>query len=366
MENKKIALLTINDVNFGNRLQNFALTNILEKKDYLVCTLVLNKILFKKRLRTFYYQFIFSLKNIFKKNMYEKQRKNKFARFNLGLSFYTKILLGNKMKKEIGEKFDCFVIGSDQIWNPNFYGDTILFNFLPFISENKKIAIAPSISCDSLTPAQTYFFQQGLSNFKYLSCREEQGSRLIEKVSGKHCETIIDPTLMLSQDEWNKVIKKPSFHKENERYLLLYFLGNLTNEYCNIIDEISKKYNLNVINILDKTSVYYSCGPSEFIYMIKNASLVITDSFHGSIFSYIYDKPFKIFKRVDNIKSMNSRLENLIDKLHLPSDIFISSKDNLDIDNILNVEYDKSYLKNEQTKFNEYVDSCLEQVMKVE
>ena len=128
-----------------------------------------------------------------------------------------------------------------------------------------------------------------------------------------------------------------------------------------IINNISKRYNLKIIDIYDKNSKYYTCGPSEFIYMIKNCSIMLTDSFHGSVFSYIYNKPFRIFRRIDSIQSMNSRLENLINVLHLSNDIYINM-DTFDIEHVLDEpNYDKTILDGEQKKFKDYLDKAFKE-----
>lgn len=163
---------------------------------------------------------------------------------------------------------------------------------------------------------------------------------------------------MLSKEEWDQIIKKPVFHDENKKYVLLYFLGNLTEEYKGSIAVISDRYNLEVIDVLDKNSRYYTCGPAEFVWMIKHAELILTDSFHGSVLSYIYDKPFRIFGRVDGNVSMNSRLVNLLDKLQLSEKTYITKDSSLD--NLLEVHYDKHCLEAEQKKFRKYLDEAFE------
>ena len=187
-----------------------------------------------------------------------------------------------------------------------------------------------------------------------MSCREQQGADLISKLVNKPVEALVDPTLMLRAEDWLKVAKRPKFHDENKKYILVYFLGELTPSYKYVLNLISKKHNLEIVNLLDKNSKYYTCGPSEFIYLVSNCELMLTDSFHGSVFSYIFNKPFRIFKREDKIKSMNSRLVNLINKLHLDENIYFEFGKG--IDNIFETNYDKSYLKQEQEKFNNYMD----------
>ena len=352
-----IGIITINDYNIGNRLQNYA-----------VCKLSLNygqtfNINFEKKAQRiiikYLKRYLKKLLIILKKNektIFYKRELN-FDNFNKTYIPTKTIVYKEKNMKSCDEIFDTFVVGSDQVWNPNFFSDMSI-NMLSFTETNKKIALAPSIGVTELTDDQKSIFAKNLSDFKLLSCREEQGSKIIKEIIGRECTTLIDPTLMLSKEEWSLIEKKPIFHDETKKYILLYFLGNITQDYDKFINLISEKYNLQIININDKKSIYYSCGPSEFIYMINHSSIVLTDSFHASIFSYIFEKPLKIFNRIDDNKNMNSRLVNLINVLELPQSILFDIN-NYEINKILDKpNYDKTNLKKEQIKFYMYLDKA--------
>ena len=359
----KLGIITIYDkTNLGNRLQNYAVYHLLgeygEVKNIIRTYGCENK---KHRNPLFsktYHKVKDVAKFFLKHNSYKiyNPRNKNFLSFN---KFITngETLDMNTDYKELDNKYDYFIAGSDQVWNPTFGVNGMHINMLSFTSSSKKIALSPSIGITSLTDDQRQEFKERLSDFKFLSCREEQGSKMIREITGRGCTTLIDPTLMLSSEEWDKVSKKPSFHDDSKKYILLYFLGEMTEEYKNIINNISIKYNLEIINIYDKNNIYYSCGPSEFIYLISHCEIMLTDSFHGSVFSYIYNKPFRIFERVNGM-SMNSRLINLINVLHLDN-LYINKDTN--IDNILEVHYDKTYLENEQKKFKDYLDMCFKE-----
>lgn len=359
---EKIGIVTINDYgNFGNRLQNYALQKTLSNfgkvetmrknelyinlNSYLSCFVVF----VKNNIRTIA-KFLLKPKQF----IIDKQRDTSFKKFNKNIKFGAKIKL--KHNNKINYEYDYFIVGSDQIWNPNFHTNHEV-TFLSFASPTKRIAVAPSIGITELTSEQINDFKVGLKDFKKLSCREESGSEIIRSITRRECTALIDPTLMLSKEQWNRVARKPSFHND-DKYILIYFLGTITDEYQQIIKNISDKYSLKVINIYDKKSDYYACGPSEFVYLVSHCTIMLTDSFHGCVFSYIYDKPFRIFERQTlNIKSMNTRLVNLIKVLHL-GNLFINTSTS--IDNILDVNYDKSYLEYEQKKFNDYLNECFE------
>lgn len=355
---KKIGIVTItDDGNLGNRLQNYAMQVVLSKyghvssiKRYYNCE-KLSKI--KLMSRNKFNRCKIIIKKILGRNYYSNKRLLNFYNFNKNIN-YSYLLNRNTDYKRINKKYDCFIAGSDQIWNPNIFNDKLEINMLTFADDAKKLAIAPSIAVDALTKKQEKIFKDNLKNFKFLSCREEIGADLIKKIVGKDCISLVDPTLMLSQAHWDKLSRKPKFHDDTKKFMLIYFLGNINEEYKVQIHQISDKFKLEIINISNKNSIYHTCGPSEFLYLIKHCEIMFTDSFHGSVFSYIYNKPFKIFKREDKSISMNSRLTNLIKKLNLNDNIYF--KNDLDLSRLFEVEYDKSFLINEQKKFTKYLE----------
>lgn len=366
---KKALVFTISDyMNYGNRLQNYALIKILRnsgiearnapqifcKEDYIcVSDSSLEKLikrimpysLWKKRIQSVFH------------NDADERYKN-FLRFAAMYNDAPSVVFVKHnheiLEKIEGKEVSYFVSGSDQVWNPEFFKN-LYINMLGFAPPYKKIAIAPSISVDKLEDWQKAEFQKYLTSFRALSCREQRGTDIIKEATGLECVTLIDPTLMLDAEEWDTVIERPTFH-EDGKYLLIYFLGNLTAEYQEIIDSIAKKYNLKIIDAYI-TGKYYQCGPSEFVWLIKNCELMLTDSFHGTVFSYIYDKPVRVFKRKDHLGSMNSRLENLIKVLHL-EDIFIDEINHCDDD--FTARYDKKYLEIEKKRFCDYLSEVFD------
>lgn len=363
----KIAIVTITDMNLGNRLQNYAVQQILKSYNLEVETLIkpqnYRNIKLKDRIKNTFIDKISLFSNFFIKNIKLKRRYN-FINFNKKIKFSNIKIVGKINKKKLcklDSKYDFFAVGSDQIWNPNFYDDNLEIEMLDFTCNIKKIAISPSIACDNLTNSQIIEFKKRLAEFDCLSCREEQGAKLIEKITGKTCISLIDPTLMISSKDWDKILKKPKCYKIKSKYILIYFLGILSEEYIKEINRFSKAHNLKIININDKNSVFYEVGPSEFIYLIKYSSIIMTDSFHGAVFSYIYNKPMKIFKRQGFGGSMNSRLTNLINKLHLKENILFNN--NIE-DDILEMKYNKKDLEFEQKKFKKYLDDFFSNKLK--
>lgn len=361
-----IGYITINDeTNLGNRLQSYATYKLLSRYDKTQC-IVRNYFCEGKKRRIPWspIRIVIKIKNkiIYKmasdektQSEYERLRYQNFREFS-GLIQNGETLTTDTDYSRLESEYEVFVAGSDQIWNPNLFPDMYI-NMLGFVKDKRKISLASSISKDRLYPEEKYEFKKYLNSFYALSCREERGSDLVHELTRKKCETLIDPTLMIEKGEWISLMKKPYFHKEDKSFILLYFLGGRTEEFYDKLSRISQKYNMEVIDIYDKKSPYYSCGPREFLYLISNTALLLTDSFHGSVFSYIFDKPFKTFVREDT-RSMNSRLLTLSDKLRLENKMFIHDVEEIG-DEAFHVHYDKSFLKSEQQKFRKFLENAL-------
>lgn len=350
----KIGIITITiGENIGNKLQNYALQQtILKYADE--CETIKYNDYKKKNL----------IKDILKKTLFYKKFKNQIIRTTNFKHFlknirYTDFTISNEnIPLEKLKYYDYFVAGSDQIWNLHYKENSKVF-FLGFCEKNKKIAYAPSFGSSIIPSNVPDEIIDWIKNIKCLSVREDDGKDIIKKLTGRDdTEVLVDPTLLLNQEEWNKLIKKPKWHKE-KKYILNYFLGELSIDRKKEIERVAKENNCEVINILDKNDPYYGCGPSEFLYLEKNAFLICTDSFHSSVFGFIFDRPFIIFEREEaSIVSMNSRLNNLINKFELKNRKY--NEKNISVKNIEH-NYKKSYaiLKKEQEKSEEYIKRAL-------
>lgn len=339
---KKVGIISIYDNdNYGNRLQNYAVQEVLKKINCEPETIInwaetnqqISKLVeFKKCIRK-------KLGNVKRTIKYLKKQQNKqryecFVKFNKhNIKFSNKVITYNNAKK-IQEKYDYIIVGSDQVWNPNF-GRLSPIDLLTFSDSNKNISYAASFGVSSITKENEKKCKEALKNLKCISVREQAGKDIIRKLRiEKDVEVLIDPTMMLNDKEWSKVAIKPKQLK-TDKYIINYFLGNLSDKRKKEIERVGKENNCEVINILDPKGGFYSTGPAEFLYLIKNAFLVCTDSFHSCVFSILFNRPFIIFDREDNVVSMNSRIETLLDKFKLE-----------------NREYNNKTIRNEQLKID--------------
>ena len=248
--------------------------------------------------------------------------------------FYSKDSISNFYDSsnldELNNLCDCFCAGSDQIWNyPLSFGEIM---YLPFVSNDKKrISIATSFGeikqnfpNDSVSRLAKYF-----SNFSKISVREQFGKTILKEKFGIESDCVLEPTFCIDKQIYENIISSSHFH-END-YVLAYIL-NPTEEKLKFLKITETKLNKKIVVIADGDltskyapwsnkkyvkmfpNVYCDIDVSDFLKAFKSASYVITDSFHGSVFSIIYNKQFITFC---NYCRGAERFYDLLDKFKL-------------------------------------------------
>lgn len=233
----------------------------------------------------------------------------------------SKLLLRSEELPPAARKYDAVLCGSDQIWAPNVFRKEYMLNFVP--DEIDKYSYAASIGLNTIPDELTAQYQTYLNRFRMIGVRETQGVQLISELlpdySGKLLD-VLDPTFLVPLRFWDEIAVSP---KTDTSYLFCYFLGNQTWQ---------RQYAADWAKAHDLTAIIYSndpadrqyadrhvryMGPREFIGYLKNAAHVMTDSFHGTVFSLIYQKQFHVFYRFDENDPLcqNSRIDNLIGKI---------------------------------------------------
>ena len=362
---KKVGIITLNDNNnYGNRLQNYAVQELLSEKGFQVET-IKNRVDMKSKniwkTKGKIGKILKKIKNKLDQNIYKnniKIRKENFDEFNKKYMINTDFCISaNNIKENLNEQYDYFIVGSDQVWNPNLKRLTNM-ELLSFAEPKKRVAFSASFAVNEINKEKKELLKKYLNDFKAISVREQKGKEIIEGVlERKDTEVLVDPTMLLDSTKWEKISKKPKNFKNN-RYVLNYFLGNIDREYKEAIEKVAKENKCEIINILDKKGEFYGCGPSEFLYLEKNAFLVCTDSFHSSVFAILFGTPFCIFERKEKIESMNSRLDTLLDKFNLndrkfkgsiPKECFYYNKENIN-----------KILEEERQKANKFLINALD------
>ena len=226
--------------------------------------------------------------------------------------------------------YDCFIAGSDQIWNPKKFGKNVVSMFgLMFANRNKKkIAYAASVGAEQAIEQNQDLFRAILDNLDYISVRELTARDILQKYTEKKVELVLDPTLLLESKEWSGISVKPEGHGE---YIFSYFLRERQNMHDNQMKSIANIINRKHLCISDDLGCYVregdvqisDAGPCEFIGYIQNSTMVFTNSFHGMVFSIMFHRPFWVFLRnkTSDVKSMNNRVVDFLKMLGLENRI---------------------------------------------
>ncbi len=227
-----------------------------------------------------------------------------------------------KIDAKFHENYSFFSVGSDQVWGW-FTADIAEFVFLKFAPRAKRLAFAPSFGSAKIDQKYRKVFSEGLNGFNTISVREKSGAQLVEKFTGKEAVVLCDPTMCLSREEW-LAFSATHHEKPKEKYILTYFLGEKNVEVNNILFKYSKDYKVVELNNLE-VSKYYAINPSEWVDYINDATLFLTDSFHGVVFSILMHTPFAVYKRVGG-ENMQTRITHILEKFSLQDRFEISAE----------------------------------------
>ncbi len=336
----KIGIVTITDgANYGNRLQNYAMQQLLKKYADDVETLRITT----SRDRNLISSTIWYLKDLIKlalgrkDTFFEYRKRNKrFADYNKkNLKFSNFALNNNMASQEVSEKYDFFVCGSDQIWNTNFsIIRANIKNYLATFAEGKKrIAFAASFGVSTLDKNYNSLFKSELMKFNSIALREKSGKDIVDKLIKSESSVVLDPTLLIEKKEWIELEKAPSFY-DSQRFVMTYFLSDESENVKRFVEKYARDKGLIIYNLeiefkndsqVENKAVFCT-SPDEFIWLVHHAECVFTDSFHASVFSIIFKKPFLVYERVaaEMNNDMSSRIDTLLNKFDL-----MECKDNI-------------------------------------
>ncbi len=285
-------------------------------------------------------------------------RNNKYKEFrkNFNLSITTKNY--QELNDLAKNNYSSVIVGSDQLWLPvNVVADYYTLNWVP---ENiNKISYATSFGVSNIPKKYYDKYNTFLNKINHLSVREESGLKIIKDIANRDAKLVCDPTILLTKEEWEEIAIKERIIKE--KYILCYFLGNNIEHY-KFAERLREKtgYKIVSLNHADEYVKYadkyadiipYNIGPKEWLNLIKNAEYVCTDSFHGTVFSLIYNKIFFNFRRYNSkVKgSTNSRLDSLLNIANVNKERILTGSEN--IEKVLKYKIDFNKVNDNLNKF---------------
>jgi polysaccharide pyruvyl transferase WcaK-like protein len=339
---KKVGIITFHCAdNYGAVLQVFALMEVIKANNFNVEIIDYSPI----EIINPYTQFInikYSIDNkgylkttkeIIKRIFDYKKIKTRIKNF----SEFRKDYLNLSVKKYLTEleltkdrpKYDFYITGSDQVWNPDFFLKTGGAYFLDFADKTGvKISYAASIA-KQVEEKHLIYYEQYLKNFDYISVRENSAKEILSKYTDKEVSVTVDPTLLISKERWSEI----ATYNNKTKYILVYDLikDPVT---VSIANKIAKNYNCKIISYssgkgYDNWYCSFSVSsPTEFLGLVENAEFIVTSSFHGTAFAIIFNKPFYTIPH----PTRGSRMIDLLHDLGLNERI-INTADNFSIAN---------------------------------
>ena len=333
----RIGLVSVTNHNFGSILQTYALqiavrkmgceVNILKYKERLSAKIkrLANSEYAVSRLKSIYKMFVMNILHP-KQDSLLQQRSHVFQDFINNKLVFSKSCCSRKELSTLCSNFDVVLLGSDQVWHPmNLLMDFFTLTFVP--DNIRKGAYAPSFGVSEIPHSYREAYRTYIGRIDYVSCREMAGVKIIKELTGKDVPMVCDPTLLLTAADWECCLSDTISFRE--KYVFCYFIGDNPHQRL-LAKEYAQKNNYKIAALLhideyiasdegyaDYTP--YNVGPSEFLYLIKDAECVMTDSFHATVFSLQFHKPFYTFNRFENGRrnSTSSRIDSLLSTVEL-------------------------------------------------
>lgn len=250
-----------------------------------------------------------------------KKRVERFCMFHKENTKMGKRYVSMKDLYKDNPDYDVYMVGSDQVWNPSA-SSSIEPYFLTFAPKSApKISYASSFGVSKIDTNLQNRYKELLSNIDHISVREQSGVDLVKSLTGRDAHLVLDPTLLINSAEWPVHAKE--YTGMPDKYILVYQLlpsdklpllaKKLTEESgCPVYYLAKRAFG---IKAAEGMNVILDAGPSEFVWLIANASCVITNSFHGIAFSVNFGKPF--YAVLNKNRGGNARITSLLSQVGL-------------------------------------------------
>lgn len=253
----------------------------------------------------------------------------------------TKIFYKQSELKENIPKADIYITGSDQVWGPWFDLEPFFLDFVP--DESKKISYAASFGRESISVDEKRRIKYLINRLDDVSVRETSAVSLCDELNVKKIKLVPDPTMLLDKEEWSELLKCSEKNSVKKRRVFFYKVGDLDDD---LFEAFISHYGDNDYYYTSLSKVKHeNVRPKihEWMTILSSSGLVVTNSYHGTVFSLIYNKPFiSIGRKSQKLHNMNTRLISLLDTFRL-RERFIDDFDKEKIDSILikKINWDK-------------------------
>ena len=248
-------------------------------------------------------------------------KREKMRRFIENSTVMTETAATPEKLKKVTAGFDTLICGSDQIWTPVSFHPEYYLSFAP--DSVRKIAYAPSFGVNRISRTKKKMIARLLRRFDSLSVREEQGREIVRQLTGQDVFVAADPVLLLPREHWESVAVRP---RMTEPYVFCYILQS--EKVYPYAKEYAQKNGMAVRAINESRretgaaadELIADASPEEFVGLIQSAEMVVTDSYHGLLFSLLFHKPVRIIRRFSDSSgfSQNSRIDSILNIIGKP------------------------------------------------
>ena len=291
----KIGIITFQETNnYGAVLQNYALQQTIMQKGHFVETIDYRSEYIGKPYRFIhlkskgFFSYVFGIVGY----LIYLPRVKKCKAFRKMIYYSGPVNLHNI--SEINSKYDIFICGSDQVWNPALTGMDTSY-MLDFVKDKSKCnSYAASIGLSKIENTYINQYVTYLKDFRHITVREESAAVLLKDILKREIQVVSDPCLLLTKEKWASVAVRPT---NTQKYVFVYQLG-ISSDVVKLARKIAKEKRLKLIFVPFPVGVYsfgkwdIKAGNAELVGYIENAEYVITDSYHGTLFSIIFNKKF--------------------------------------------------------------------------
>lgn len=365
----KIGIMTFweSQDNYGQQLQAFALQTYLKNMGHEVYLIQCKRTPIPQKEKRFFRRIKTALYNL-KKRVIQQYNKEVGPPNRFFDEFRKKyIKLGETEYRFLTElkvnppKADAYICGSDQIWNNSF-----TISCEPYLlgfgnKETKRIAYAASFGQRELSPPTQELFKKYLGDFDAISVREKSGVNLCTMLGYKRAYWVPDPTLLFNKSQWLSMLNIKKIETGAGKRLFLYVLGNSElhdkNKYFEYFRSETALEIIHTSANNDLSGIFFP-SVEQWVFELSTCNYVVTNSFHGTIFSILFEKPFIVLPNTGSASGMNERITSLLGKLNL-SEHMLESFEALEVERLLKKEINWSEVNDVLNEWKKDANSFL-------
>ncbi len=370
MATLKIKTITCHNVyNHGASLQEYALLQYLKDLGYQVETISYNpdylsnhfnflKISNPKYDSNFIFRSIYLLLKL-PGRLLSLRRKYNFDKFSSKYISSTKeSFTSNQALKDNIPEADVFICGSDQIWNSFFQNGKDPAFYLDFVPDNKlKISYAASFATGTIEDNIKPFVSEKVKKLDFVSVRESSGVEILKDLGFTNIKHVLDPIFLLDRKSWEEVASQDKVEKP---YILVYD-ADCNPSIKDFVLKMSKKNKWDIVTISDRISYadknLSTKGPDVFLSLIKDASFVVSNSFHAVAFSLIFEKQFVVFNRAEQI---NTRMKDIVNMLNIKETILSYNITQDEYEYTINYDHIRLILQNHIRESKQFLNHSIQ------